>query len=88
VRIDELVRTSSLCPALLKIDVEGAEWFVLEGAEQTLAQSKPGVMLEVHPKWQPEGIVPADVHARLERFGYVRHDIDANGDVAWRELWL
>jgi FkbM family methyltransferase len=87
VRIDELVRTLSLRPTLLKIDVEGAEWFVLEGAVETLADAKPGVMLEVHPKWQPEGVAAADVHAALERCGYVRHDIDASGDVAWRELW-
>jgi len=87
VRLDDLVRTLSLRPTLLKIDVEGAEWFVLEGAEQMLAQAKPDVMLEVHPTWQPAGVTPADVHARLERLGYTRHDIDATGDVAWRELW-
>jgi FkbM family methyltransferase len=87
VRLDDLVRTLSLRPMLLKIDVEGAEWFVLEGAGETLARAETAVMLEVHPKWQPSGVAAADVHARLERSGYSRHDIDASGDVAWRELW-
>jgi FkbM family methyltransferase len=87
VRIDDLVTTLSLRPALIKIDVEGAEWNVMEGAERTLAAGEADLMLEVHPKWLPAGVAPADVHGLLERFGYVRHDIEVSGDVAWRELW-
>jgi len=87
VRIDDLARTFALRPALLKIDVEGAEWFVLQGASETLARAEADVMLEVHPKWQPAGVTPAAVHELVERHGYARRDIDASGDVAWRELW-
>jgi len=81
------VTTLSLHPRLIKIDVEGAEWNVLEGAKRTLAGRGADLMLEVHPKWLPAGVAPADVHGLLDRSGYLRHDIEASGDVAWRELW-
>jgi FkbM family methyltransferase len=87
VRIDDIVQALSLRPALLKIDVEGAEWFVLEGASRTLGLRQCSLMLEVHPKWQPAAVTPGKVHEAVERFGYVKTDIDAAGDVAWRELW-
>jgi FkbM family methyltransferase len=86
VRIDDLVQTLSLRPRLLKIDVEGAEWFVLQGAEQTLARAEMDVMLEVHPKWQPDGVATQDLHDMLQRAGYARDDLDVS-EVAWRELW-
>lgn len=35
-------------PALIKIDVEGAEHFVLAGAMQTLATDRPMLLIEVH----------------------------------------
>lgn len=87
VRIDELVQALSLRPALLKIDVEGAEWFVLDGARRTLEARSCSLMLEVHPKWQPSGVTTDKVHELVRQFGYSRTDIDATGDVAWRELW-
>ena len=39
--LDSLVQEHSLQPALLKIDVEGAEGLVLSGAKQLLAKSRP-----------------------------------------------
>lgn len=37
-------------PDFIKIDIEGAEWLVLKGAEKTLAQSSPTILIEFHPK--------------------------------------
>ncbi len=47
--IDELVATKKiLAPDLLKIDVEGAEQLVLFGAQKTLQQNHPIIIVEFH----------------------------------------
>jgi hypothetical protein len=48
IALDEIVRASGLLPDVLKIDVEGAELHVLEGASKTLASARPIVLLGVH----------------------------------------
>ncbi|MGH9480159.1 MAG: FkbM family methyltransferase [Terriglobales bacterium] len=48
-RLDELVAAAALpCPDFIKIDVEGMELDVLCGAEQTLARSRPQILVEIH----------------------------------------
>lgn len=47
-RIDSLVEARGAIPALLKIDVEGAEALVLEGASRLLATSRPICVVEIH----------------------------------------
>lgn len=39
-----------MLPDIIKIDVEGAEEMVLEGARGIMADHKPYVIIEVHPK--------------------------------------
>lgn len=46
--IDELCERYGFTPDLIKIDVEGYEVGVLEGAKQTLSRH-PGLQIEVHP---------------------------------------
>ena len=48
VSLDEIVRASGLRPDVLKIDVEGAEMHVLQGASNTLSSWRPIVLLGVH----------------------------------------
>lgn len=49
VAIDELLAAGELPPpALVKIDVEGAELAVLEGMRQTLEHHKPAIICELH----------------------------------------
>lgn len=48
VTLDELVRTGTPEPDFIKIDVEGAEEFVLKGATKLLQHKKPFLMIEVH----------------------------------------
>lgn len=48
-RLDSLVEQESLpLPNVIKIDVEGAEEQVLEGALQTIARSRPVLLIELH----------------------------------------
>ena len=56
VTIDELLRRSSFCPDLVKIDIEGFENHALRGASELLQKTRPMMLIEVHPK-------------RLERLG-------------------
>lgn len=47
VRLDTFVRQRGLRPALIKIDIEGAEYMALKGAREVLAEHRPMLMVEV-----------------------------------------
>ena len=69
------VTLDSLCkdlePDLIKIDVEGAEYRVLQGASGILARGKCCFFVEIHP-WGDESAkkTAADVFRLFARFGY------------------
>ena len=48
VSLDEYLSRGAPVPRLIKIDVEGAELDVLRGAQRTLAEAGPDILLEVH----------------------------------------
>jgi hypothetical protein len=49
VTADTLLRDKRVpAPSIIKIDVEGAEAFVLAGAQQLLASQRPVLLIEVH----------------------------------------
>jgi FkbM family methyltransferase len=49
--LDRLVQSGQLeKPDLIKIDVEGAEMSVLQGAEQTLREYQPQLFIEIHSR--------------------------------------
>jgi FkbM family methyltransferase len=47
ITLDGFVREHRLVPACIKIDVEGAEGMVLDGALQTVARARPDLVIEV-----------------------------------------
>jgi len=69
--------------ALLKIDVEGYEKAVLEGAASLLEQKRiQAVYFEVCPKWARQaGVDPKGAASTLERFGYELNRLDAHGNL-------
>jgi FkbM family methyltransferase len=84
--IDAFVAQLGLRPTFVKVDVEGAEYFVLRGMQETLRTFRPTVMLEVHPGWQPEGVTVEDVQALLSEHGY-RLTQQQPSELAVRQWW-
>jgi FkbM family methyltransferase len=75
-------------PAVIKIDVEGAEQQVFEGALTTLRRHRPIVIFE-HGSGSAEiyGTTPADIHALLrDEVGYRIFDLDGNGPYTLDDL--
>jgi len=50
VSIDDFCENNLIVPEVIKIDVEGAEIKVLEGAKNVLKKYRPIIVLSVHPK--------------------------------------
>lgn len=49
VRLDDEVKALGVTPRLIKIDVEGAEFDVLQGAQDTLRTARPLLFVSLHP---------------------------------------
>jgi FkbM family methyltransferase len=85
--VDHAVLERGLHPRLVKIDVEGAEWFVLQGMRDTLREHRPAVLLEVHPTLQPDGVTVRDVEAVMRDGKYRCAVLDAS-PANRRCLWV
>jgi FkbM family methyltransferase len=74
-------------PAFIKIDVEGGELGVLQGAQRMLATHRPNVLFE-HGKGAAEvyGTTSADVHALLTEAGLRIFDLDGGGPYSASQL--
>lgn len=67
ITLDDYVFSHGLEPALLKIDVEGAELLVFKGGQETLRKHHPLIVLEIHPT-EPDFFV--ELHALLTSLDY------------------
>jgi FkbM family methyltransferase len=76
VTVDRIVREADASgPFLLKIDVQGAELDVLEGAERTLGSSELVVLEVSFFKFFEEGPECVDILAYMKARGFVPYDI-------------
>lgn len=68
IKIDDI----DIIPTAISIDVEGSEWEVLRGAEQTLRKHKPKIWLSLHPEfmWRIYGEYSADLRNWIKDLGY------------------
>jgi FkbM family methyltransferase len=78
-RLDDAL-PAGYVPALIKIDVEGAELGVLNGARATLAAHHPILVFE-HGLGSADhyGTTPDDVHGLLTELGYRVFDLQGHG---------
>jgi FkbM family methyltransferase len=65
VTVDAIVQQLGVSPDVIKIDVEGAEHFVLRGAQATLRKAKPIIFLSTHSKMHRSNCLKY-----LEELGY------------------
>jgi FkbM family methyltransferase len=65
IRLDDLNMESV---GFIKIDVEGHELAVLEGAKDLIARCNPNFLIEIEERHRPDAI--GSVNSFLERFGY------------------
>lgn len=70
VALDSYSQQTGLVPAMIKIDTEGAELWVCQGARRLLAKSRPALIIATHPTWLPEGQKIEDLFALLSGYGY------------------
>jgi FkbM family methyltransferase len=68
--LDDFFAAQSLKPDFLKIDVEGHELAVLQGARQTLQEHRPKILVECEARHRPDGDV-RPVFEFLQSLGYV-----------------
>lgn len=73
-------------PDALMIDVEGAEWDVLQGAASVLTQYRPIVWVSASPETMKEwyGAELSDLHAYMAGFGYEAELLAVGHEQWWR----
>ena len=79
--LDDIVRESAVSRVdVIKIDVEGAEYLVLKGSQQTMAQYHPIVLVEmIDHQLQQMGSSAAQVREFFRAQGYTeRHTVGDN----------
>ena len=79
ITIDAFCEENFLAPEIIKIDVEGYELAVLEGAKSILQKASPTIFLSVHPKHlRSLSRTTEELESFLDDVGYLLTDIEGN----------
>jgi FkbM family methyltransferase len=71
-RLDDYFLQRGVDPDLLKIDIDGAEMLALRGMSRILRETKPDLLLEVHPTMLPQaGSSASEICDFLREFDYI-----------------
>lgn len=68
--LDSYSQQTGIMPNVIKIDTEGSEIWVCQGARRILAQSRPALIIATHPAWLPRGQRIDDLFTLLSGYGY------------------
>jgi FkbM family methyltransferase len=72
---------------LIKMDIEGAELFALQGMKKTIADNKPVLIMEMNePAMHRAGYKPSDVVDFLKSYGYSPFEIVREGIKSCEEI--
>lgn len=76
--------------AIIKIDVEGFEWFVIKGLEQIIARDRPFLLVEILPVYDASGTDRLERQQQIERLlmqnKYVIFRILKNADDSFHQF--
>lgn len=79
ISLDSRIDAIKGSPTVIKIDVEGFECLVLDGAQSILRMHRPYLSIDIHQDpFDPTQMTEGNVRAILERFGYT---FEKNGHV-------
>jgi FkbM family methyltransferase len=76
ITLDYLVKKFGIIPSFIKIDVEGTEYNVLQGAKNVLLNYHPIIMLEKHPTLLPKNITIEKIDNFLKEMNYKKRKVD------------
>jgi FkbM family methyltransferase len=82
VPLDELLQSKNINKVdFIKIDVEGYEWEVLQGAQKTIKQNKPKMIIEFSPHIynKVDVSISENIYNFLLQNGYTLFDVDNDG---------
>jgi FkbM family methyltransferase len=87
IKIDDFLdmNPKDICPAVITIDVEGAEFEVLKGAIKTLKRCRPLVYVSIHPEFIQDkyDYPPSEIFDLMISFGYEPEFITYDHESHW-----
>ena len=87
VKIDDvtgaMMQVEKKLPTVISLDVEGSEWNVLKGAEETLKMLHPKIWLSLHPEFMFRiyGTYQFELRKWIKDFGYKEELLDYQHEV-------
>jgi len=79
--LDDQINKYAVDPTILKIDVEGYEYFILEGGKKFLAnQSLNVIIIELNNSGLRYGYTDEDVALKIQSHGFKTYNYDANNN--------
>jgi FkbM family methyltransferase len=85
ITLDDVAKWIGYFPDVITVDVEGAEWFVLKGAEGILGKKQPLVYISIHPEFMRDlyEMKDSELHDFMEHRGYRGTHLGTDHEEHW-----